>query len=38
LDPTHCGQLVSGSLPASFPLSSTVLQGRILDFGLGVRW
>jgi Carboxypeptidase regulatory-like domain/TonB dependent receptor len=38
LDPTHCGQLVSGSLPASFPLSSTVLQGRILNFGLGVRW
>jgi hypothetical protein len=38
LDPTHCGQLAAGSLPTSFPLSSTVLQGRILDFGLGVRW
>jgi hypothetical protein len=38
LDPTRCGQLVSGSLPTSFPLTSTVLQGRILDFGLGVRW
>jgi len=38
LDPTRCGQLSSGSLPASFPLSSTVLQGRILNFGLGVRW
>ena len=38
LDPTHCGQLTNGSLPASFPRTSTVLQGRILDFGLGVRW
>jgi Carboxypeptidase regulatory-like domain/TonB dependent receptor-like, beta-barrel len=37
-DPTHCGQLASGSLPSSFPRSSTVLQGRILNFGLGVRW
>ena len=27
-----------GPLPTSFPFSSTVLQGRILDFGLGVRW
>ena len=30
-----------GPLPAKFPYSSanpTVLQGRILDFGLGVRW
>jgi hypothetical protein len=27
-----------GPLPTSFPLSATVLQGRILDFGLGVRW
>jgi carboxypeptidase family protein/TonB-dependent receptor-like protein len=38
LDPTHCGQLAAGSLPATFPRTSTVLQGRILDFGLGVRW
>jgi Carboxypeptidase regulatory-like domain/TonB dependent receptor len=38
LDPTRCGQLTAGSLPASFPRTSTVLQGRILDFGLGVRW
>ena len=38
LDPTQCGQLASGSLPGSFPPTSTVLQGRILDFGLGVRW
>ena len=38
LDPTHCGQLSNGSLPAIFPRTSTVLQGRILDFGLGVRW
>src|SRR5712692_1361394 len=40
LDATHCGQLAttSGSLPTSFPVSTTVLQGRILDFGLGVRW
>jgi hypothetical protein len=37
-DPTHCGQLSGGSLPATFPLNTTVLQGRILDFGLGVRW
>jgi hypothetical protein len=37
-DPTHCGQLAAGSLPSSFPRVSTVLQGRILDFGLGVRW
>jgi hypothetical protein len=37
-DPTHCGQLTAGSLPSSFPRVSTVLQGRILDFGLGVRW
>jgi hypothetical protein len=27
-----------GPLPASFPNLSTVLQGRILDFGLGLRW
>lgn len=38
LDPTQCGQLSGGSLPATFPLNTTVLQGRILDFGLGVRW
>jgi hypothetical protein len=38
LDPTHCGQLTNGALPSSFPFSSSVLQGRILDFGLGVRW
>lgn len=38
LDPTHCGQIAAGSLPTSFPRTSTVLQGRILDFGLGVRW
>jgi hypothetical protein len=25
-------------LPATFPKASSVLQGRILDFGLGVRW
>jgi len=31
------GELL-GPLPSSFPFSSTVLQGRILDFGLGVRW
>jgi hypothetical protein len=37
-DPAHCGQLVSG-LPTSFPpIATPVLQGRILDFGLGVRW
>jgi hypothetical protein len=35
-NPTY-GTLL-GPLPTSFPLSSTVLQGRILDFGLGVRW
>ena len=29
---------ILGPLPTSFPYSSTVLQGRILDFGLGVRW
>jgi hypothetical protein len=38
LDPTHCGQLTSGSLPTSFAPSATVLQGRLLGFGLGVRW
>ena len=38
LDPTQCGQLAAGSLPVTFPRTSTVLQGRILDFGLGVRW
>lgn len=38
LDPTHCGQIAAGSLPTTFPRTSTVLQGRILDFGLGVRW
>lgn len=27
-----------GPLPASFAPVSTVLQGRILNFGLGVRW
>jgi len=31
------GELL-GPLPTSFPFSATVLQGRILDFGLGVRW
>ncbi len=37
LDPTHCGQVTS--FPSSFGRpSATVLQGRILDFGLGVRW
>jgi len=37
LDPTHCGQLIS--VPATFSKpSTTVLQGRILNFGLGVRW
>ena len=29
---------IIGPMPTSFPLTSTVLQGRILDFGLGVRW
>jgi hypothetical protein len=29
---------IIGPVPTSFPLTSTVLQGRILDFGLGVRW
>ena len=29
---------IIGAVPTSFPLTSTVLQGRILDFGLGVRW
>ena len=38
LDPTRCGQIAAGSLPTSFPRTATVLQGRILDFGLGVRW
>lgn len=38
LDPTRCGQLAGGTLPVAFPRTSTVLQGRILDFGLGVRW
>jgi hypothetical protein len=37
-DPTHCGQIAGGSLPTSFPRVSTVLQGRIFNFGLGVRW
>ena len=39
-DPTHCGQLspLGRTLPTSFPRLATVLQGRILDFGLGVRW
>jgi hypothetical protein len=39
-DPTHCGQLspLGTTLPTSFPRLATVLQGRILDFGLGVRW
>jgi hypothetical protein len=27
-----------GPLPTSFPFSSSVLQSRILDFGLSVRW
>jgi hypothetical protein len=37
LDPTHCGQVTS--FPPGFGgPSATVLQGRILDFGLGVRW
>jgi len=37
LDPTHCGQITG--FPSSFGRpSGTVLQGRILDFGLGVRW
>jgi hypothetical protein len=39
LDPTHCGQLTASGFPSSFATpSSTVLQGRILNFGLGVRW
>jgi len=38
LDPMYCGQLTNGTLPTSFPYSSSVLQSRILDFGLGVRW
>jgi hypothetical protein len=25
-------------VPTSFPYSSSVLQSRILDFGLGIRW
>ena len=29
---------ILGPLPTSFPYSLTVLEGRILDFGLGVRW
>src|SRR6266566_2143383 len=39
-DPTHCGQLspAGATLPPPFPRFSTVLQGRILNFGLGVRW
>jgi len=37
LDPQNCGQLLA-PLPASFPLSSSVLQSRILNFGLVVRW
>jgi len=37
LDPTHCGQITG--FPAGFGTpSATVLQGRILNFGLGVRW
>ena len=37
LDPTHCGQVTG--FPAGFGTpSATVLQGRILNFGLGVRW
>jgi hypothetical protein len=37
LDPTHCGQVTG--FPANFGTpSATVLQGRILNFGLGVRW
>src|SRR5438477_584317 len=37
LDPTHCGQVTS--FPPLFGTpSATVLQGRILNFGLGVRW
>jgi hypothetical protein len=39
LDPTHCGQLIASGFPSTFATpSSTVLQGRILNFGLGVRW
>jgi hypothetical protein len=39
LDPTHCGQLIGAGFPKGFGTpSATVLQGRILDFGLGVRW
>ena len=38
LNPAQCGQLLNGALPSSFPYSSSVLQSRILDFGLGVRW
>src|SRR5947208_798053 len=37
LDPTHCGQVTG--FPSGFGTpSATVLQGRILNFGLGVRW
>jgi hypothetical protein len=37
LDPTHCGQVTG--FPQGFGTpTATVLQGRILDFGLGVRW
>jgi hypothetical protein len=37
LTPATCGPLAA-ALPTTFPKSSTVLQGRIVDFGLGVRW
>jgi Carboxypeptidase regulatory-like domain/TonB dependent receptor-like, beta-barrel len=36
--PVDATGAVIGSLPTSFPKSSTVLQGRLLQFGLVARW
>jgi hypothetical protein len=40
LDPLHCGQLTTagGVLPTAFPAVSTVLQQRLVHFGLTARW
>jgi len=40
LDSMHCGQLTTagGALPAAFPAVSTVLQQRLVHFGLAARW
>jgi hypothetical protein len=40
LDPLHCGQLspAGTTLPTTFPAVSTVLQQRLVHFGLAARW